>query len=212
MAKDLNEGGRNRLDTQARILAAASELLINGGAAAFGVNAVARAANCDKQLIYRYFDGVDGLLAAIGQGVAARLTKALEPWLVPAPVTYEQFVLALAKGLLAAYRADPLLARIRAWEFSGGGVVVAKLVAARGAAMGAWIAKARPSGLPVPYFDVVALNALVVGAVEIVALSAATSGGMIGIDLKDEAGWDRIEDALERLVDGAYRTMTSNAS
>jgi AcrR family transcriptional regulator len=63
---------RNRARTEAAILAAAEMLLAERGFTAFGVNAIARAAGCDKQLIYRYFGGLDGLAEAIGRKLAGR--------------------------------------------------------------------------------------------------------------------------------------------
>lgn len=56
---------RNRQLTAARIRGAARELLRNEGFAAWGVNRIAREAGVDKVLLYRYFDSLDGLLAAV---------------------------------------------------------------------------------------------------------------------------------------------------
>ncbi len=56
---------RNRQQTEARIRAAALGLLQREGFAAWGVNAVARAASVDKVLLYRYFTSMDGLLGEI---------------------------------------------------------------------------------------------------------------------------------------------------
>ena len=61
---------RDRSATSARILKAASELLAESGFQNFGVNAIARRAGCDKQLIYRYYGGMDGLVDAIGGELA----------------------------------------------------------------------------------------------------------------------------------------------
>ncbi len=50
---------RDRAQTGAAILAAAEAQLAEAGFRAFGVNAVARRAGCDKQLIYRYYGGME---------------------------------------------------------------------------------------------------------------------------------------------------------
>jgi AcrR family transcriptional regulator len=57
---------RDRSATERAILAAAKGLLAEEGFQNFGINAVARRAGCDKQLIYRYYGGLDGLVEAIG--------------------------------------------------------------------------------------------------------------------------------------------------
>jgi AcrR family transcriptional regulator len=53
---------RNRPQTEHRIREAARRLLREQGFAAWGVNALARAAHVDKVLIYRYFTSMDDLL------------------------------------------------------------------------------------------------------------------------------------------------------
>jgi AcrR family transcriptional regulator len=57
---------RDRGATEKAILAAAKALLAQEGFQNFGINAVARGAGCDKQLIYRYYGGLNGLVDAIG--------------------------------------------------------------------------------------------------------------------------------------------------
>ena len=51
-------------DSEKRLLAAVSQIIENDGFIKIGVNRVAKQAKCDKVLIYRYFGGLDGLLAA----------------------------------------------------------------------------------------------------------------------------------------------------
>jgi AcrR family transcriptional regulator len=57
---------RDRFATRAAILESAAELIAAHGVNALGVNALAQAAGCDKVLIYRYFGGLDGVLATLG--------------------------------------------------------------------------------------------------------------------------------------------------
>jgi AcrR family transcriptional regulator len=66
---DLRDGvstRRDRFETRAAILRSAAELIAAHGVGALGVNALAKAAGCDKVLIYRYFGGLDGVLEALG--------------------------------------------------------------------------------------------------------------------------------------------------
>ena len=57
---------RNREATRIRLIQAVGTLLAREGFRALGVNAVAREAGVDKALIYRYFGGLKGLIAAFG--------------------------------------------------------------------------------------------------------------------------------------------------
>ena len=57
---------RDRFATRAALLNAAASIIASHGLPQLGVNSLAHAANCDKVLIYRYFGGLDGVLAALG--------------------------------------------------------------------------------------------------------------------------------------------------
>jgi AcrR family transcriptional regulator len=195
---------RDRGATEDRVLDAAAELLARDGAGALGVNALAKEAGCDKQLIYRYFGGLDGVMEALGERVAERLAVALDRHR-PAGGSMAEINAALARGLLAAYRADPLLARLKAAEWSSPGGAFAEFAKARGKVLSAWAAAWRSRSDTAPGDrDTTALTALVVGAIEAAALSAAATGAMAGVPLKTDADWDRIEAAVDQLVAAAF--------
>ena len=61
---------RDRGATEQRLIAAVGLLLSKEGFESLGVNSVAREADVDKVLIYRYFDGMAGLLGAFGRSEA----------------------------------------------------------------------------------------------------------------------------------------------
>jgi AcrR family transcriptional regulator len=58
---------RGRTATEARLITAVESLILQEGFGAIGINAVARRAGTDKVLIYRYFGGLSGLLAAYAE-------------------------------------------------------------------------------------------------------------------------------------------------
>ena len=96
---------RDRPRTEALIRAAARDVLAETGFQGFGVNAVARRAGCDKQLIYRYFGGLEGLVDAIGADLATWLEDSLAAAPTPAPASYAQLSERLILGFLDAFRA-----------------------------------------------------------------------------------------------------------
>ena len=84
MAKARTQGAdpirsRDREATERSLVEAAKHVLAEEGFQSFGVNAIARQAGCDKQLIYRYFAGLEGLADAIGADLAAKVEHDLEP-------------------------------------------------------------------------------------------------------------------------------------
>lgn len=196
---------RDRGATSARILKAATELLAEAGFQNFGVNAVARRAGCDKQLIYRYYGGMDGLVDAIG-GELARWIEDRMPvgGGTGFMLTYGDIVEHMMMLFLRALRDDPLTRRIIAWEISDDTPQVRRLSEARARALGLWIEKVR-GAMPLPKgVDHVALNAMLLAAVQHVVLAGITAGRFAGLELAREKDWDRVAQAVRKLVRGVY--------
>lgn len=207
----MNEGApakrpRNAANTRGVILAAAKALLAEKGFAQWGVNAIARASGYDKQLIYRYFGGMDGLAEAIAADVSAWMETALvRPANVPPPASYAELMGRVAVALLDALRSDPLAQKILAWELSAPSKLATAFSEARGKALSGWIARERgtlqrPGGIDAPM-----LNALLIAAVQQLVLSSAASGRFLGLDLSNDAGWERVRGGIAGLTKAMYQ-------
>src|SRR6201990_2847999 len=115
MATPLDPKSRDRARTEAGIVAAARDVLAEAGFQGFGINVVARRAGCDKQLIYRYFGGFDGLVDAIGADLAGWLDDSLNEAGASPPTSYAELTERLILGFIEAFRANPLVQRSVAW-------------------------------------------------------------------------------------------------
>jgi len=132
---------KGRLQTEQKILHALEHLLLEQGFSAVGINSVARQAGCDKVLIYRYFNGLDGLLLAFAETV--------ELWWNVDEIISESadeiglqslpdFLQLLLKRHVDALQARPLTLEIMAWEMSAQNsltVALARTRAERGMAL-----------------------------------------------------------------------------
>jgi len=179
-------------------------VLAEEGFTAFGVNAIARRAGCDKQLIYRYFGGLDGLVEAIGEDVAGLIQSLMDEADAVDLTSYAQLVEHMILTLLDALRRSDLLLRVAAWEVFDPTQVTVRLAAARGRALGAWV-EARRGDLVAPDgADYGAINATLIAAVQQLTLSAKATGAFGGVSLQTETDWDRIRAVLRKLVHAAY--------
>ena len=112
---------KSRLQTEQKILQSLENLLLEQGFVAVGINSLARQAGCDKVLIYRYFDGLDGLLMAFAKitplwwEVDDILTESGDQI---AQQSLGQYLQLLLKRHVAALQARPLTLEIMAWEMS----------------------------------------------------------------------------------------------
>lgn len=196
---------RDRARTEEAIIAAARSVLADAGFQGFGVNAIARKAGCDKQLIYRYYGGLDGLAEAIGNDVANGLGRQLTEQMRGEPATsYADLIERLVLGFVEVLRADPLLQRVVAWEISEPTPMVLRFSAARAFVLRRWVERERGMLPPPEGVDVAALNAVLIAAAQQLVLQASATGGFAGITL-DDAGWARIRASVQHIVRAAYR-------
>lgn len=196
---------RDRNATTARILKAASELLAESGFQNFGVNAVARRAGCDKQLIYRYFGGMDGLVDAIGVELAGWVERKMpENGGGGFLLTYGDLVERLLLLFMEALRDDPLMKKIMAWEISENSPEVRRLSEARSKSLALWIDRVRGKMQPPKGVDQSTLNALLIGSVQHIVLAGEAAGRFAGIELQSPKDWDRVAQSIRRLVRGVY--------
>ena len=132
---------KGRPQTEQKILRALEHILLEQGFSTVGINSIARQAGCDKVLIYRYFNGLEGLLQAFAETtelwweVDEIITETAEQ-IQQQPL--QQFLQLLLKRHLEALQARPLTLEIMAWEMSAQNsltVALARTRAERGIAL-----------------------------------------------------------------------------
>lgn len=196
---------RDRSATEEMLVKAARDVLAADGFVGLGVNAVARRAGCDKQLIYRYFGGLDGLVDAIGAEIADDLRKSLQPLAaLGQPSSYRELVERMLLGFLQALRTDTLMQKIMAWEIASPSELVQRLTLARSKSMMIWVAESRGALVPPPGVDVGATNAVLLAAIQHLVLSSAAAGQFAGLPLRSDADWERVRGIVKALVAHAY--------
>lgn len=196
---------KDRAATEKAIFNAAKVLLAEEGFQGFGINAVARRAGCDKQLIYRYFGGLEGLIAAIGEDLGSWVQDRIpEDTGGMFLLTYGDLMEKLALYYIEALRSDPLVCKIVAWEVSENTPQVKQLAEARAKALSKWLDKMRGSLQPPKGIDTTAINAVLFAAIQHLVVAGATNGQFAGVALKSNRDWDKIGTAVKRIVRGVY--------
>lgn len=112
---------KSRIQTEQRIIRAVETLLLNEGFPAVGINSIAREAGCDKVLIYRYFDGLEGLLQrfADSHDLWWKVDEIiLENMDEISQMSMPRFLDVLLKRHIQALQNRPLTQEIMAWEMS----------------------------------------------------------------------------------------------
>lgn len=203
----LTRAPRDRGATEARILAAVGEVLARDGFGGVGINAIAKQANVDKVLIYRYFGGLPELLQTWGRSgrfwprIDELLGKKPAAFLaLPAPERYARFMEHFIDGL----RARPLTLEILAAEVVERNELTAILEAEREAwgqeasrLLGGKEFAQRP--------ELQGLTILLISGVQYLLLRARRIRIFGGIDIQSDAGWAGLKAAVRKMALDLFR-------
>ncbi len=198
---------RNRPHTESRIIRSVGTVLEDDGFEKVGINLIARTAGVDKVLIYRYFGGLDGLLAAFGESadiwwdvdeiVGEHLAK-------PKHETLSYWcALALARQV-SALRRRPVTQQILLWELSQSNALIRHLNQLREERMQQLVRRVIELGGKRADARLMAVHSLLGGASEYLVLRARRSENILGMDFSSDTGWRRLEASISALVKAVF--------
>lgn len=187
---------RNRATTTEQIINALEEVLTEKGLNTVGINAVAERAGVSKVLIYRYFGSLEGLL-----DYYVRVGR-LFPHYAPALLDQIRPLNQGERARLWSKQSNQLFRQFRA---SRAAREILRATVMKNDTLATVVSKAQDEELVklvgqlsfLEGGDTKAISAVVLGALSYLTLLAQSNRPMIGIDLRSEAGWERIEKAVE---------------
>jgi AcrR family transcriptional regulator len=196
---------RDREATTRALVDAAKGVLADAGFHSFGVNEISRRAGCDKQLIYRYFGGLEGVADAVGADLAEDLSRELTPLTLPEPpTTYAQLMEQLAFGLLELLLRNRVVQQITTWETAMPSPLVRRMVEARSQKLARWMHEMRGDLAPPPGVDAPAINAILIAGIQQLVLSSVANGEFAGLRLESSHDWKRLKAALTVVIAAIY--------
>jgi AcrR family transcriptional regulator len=187
-----------REQTERAILKALEDQLCETGMAGVGVNVVARRAGVSKELIYRYFDGLPGLMLAWMQEQdfwtrKSNVVKTSEA----SRRAPSELILAMLREQIDALADNGALREVRRWELIERNEISARLADRRETAARSFID--RIDGLT-DEADVPAMVSILLAGVLYLMLRAKTEAFFLGVPLRTEEGRERIWAALKHLM------------
>ncbi len=191
---------RNRQMTMERILRAMGEVMAERGTEKAGINAVADRAGVNKVLIYRYFGGWNGLLEAyVHRGFFLSMFNEKFLDAVPdnlAPEARSKAWSEYTIQFMREFRTRKSSQELIRWEMSNGETELARRLADfRDQSYKTMVTKLAPYA----DFDPLAITSLMVAAVTNIVLTSTQRDHIGDIDLRSDAGWERLETAIRRI-------------
>lgn len=196
-----------REQTEKQILRALEDQIRDSGMAGVGINAIAKRAGVSKELIYRYFDGLPGLLMTwmreqdYWTGHAGLLADSESSARPPA-----ELILAMLRAQIEALAGNETLREIRRWELVERNEVTARLAERRERTARAFID--RVDGLT-EEADVPAQVSIMLAGVLYLMLRSKTESHFLGVPLRSNEGWSRLYAALGDMVRGLPEPLRS---
>jgi AcrR family transcriptional regulator len=201
-------GTRGREATKLRFIGAVGSLLAREGFNALGVNAVAEEAGVDKVLIYRYFGGMDELLAAFGR--SGDFWPTLDEVIGDDVSELMKFPLAERWAIgLSRYahslRSRPVTREILAWELIEQNDLIQILRKVREE----WFEELMghfPDDPDATDSDLVATVLVLVGAIHYFVVLGRLQTDFSGIEIGTDAGWGHLDTVISTILHRTLKT------
>jgi len=192
---------RNKSITRKRLIDAVGTLLAKKGFKALGINALARQAGVDKVLIYRYFGGLPGLIAAYGKEgnfwPTARELAGGDPMAFTRLPLQEKLSMA-ARNFIKALKSRPVTLEIMIWEMSERNELTVQLEDVREKSIREFFNMFMPANMAGQ--ELQAIAALFGSAISYLVLRSRNIDIYAGIELGKESGWERLENAMDMII------------
>ncbi len=194
---------RDRQATERLLLDACERLLLARGPDGIGVNSVVEEAGVGKQLLYRYFDGLPGLVSAwLERGANWPTANELLGGNEAAfnALDYPEKIKTIQRNYVRALRERPVIMRIMASELMNPTAVTAVLERTSDK-IGRELAQILADVDDEQRGDLVDLSLVFYCLFNYLCMRAVTSPDCFGMDLREESSWDRIDALIDTLVD-----------
>lgn len=192
---------RDREATERRLLETFGGLIREEGFERVGINALAERAGVSKILIYRYFGSLDGLTAAYIRQHDFWINYPPE---LPARGELPAWLKRMFRDHMARLRADPALRRLCRWELSSDHELIVKLREQR-ERIGCEQIRRICALTGFSEERLAPLAAFITASVTYLAMLGDFCPVYNGIPLNDDAGWERIAEGADALVDSVFR-------
>ncbi|MBU2650239.1 MAG: TetR family transcriptional regulator [Bacteroidetes bacterium] len=198
---------RNKQESKQKLIDAVGTIILREGFKGIGINSVAKEAGVDKVLIYRYFNGMEGLLfeyikqkdfyistSGTFQGEIERTEK-------------HELTNVISKVLIGQLRGliqNRELQELMLWEMVEKNELTLAIAKER-EEIGYEISKTMKSKMSLSDNDSDAIIALLVAGIYYLVLRSRTVDIFNGIKINTEEGWQQIEVAIQRMIDSYFK-------
>lgn len=193
---------RNKEQSRQKLIDAVGTIILRDGFNAIGINSVAKEADLDKVLIYRYFDGLDGLLREFAKrkdfyiNISDLILDEIEN---ARAEDLKELIIKILVSQLRGLRENQALQELMVWEILERNELTIAIAKDR-EEKGYELSKRLKEKMNLTGNESDAAIALLVSGIYYLVLRARTVDVFNGVDLSSEEGWLQIEKAIRQIV------------
>lgn len=188
---------KNREQTEEKILEAVGSIIENQGFEKVGINAIATEAGVSKMLIYRYFGGIEELIA---QYLIQKDYWANTDAAIINPEAVGDSIKSMFRRQVEQLRNDITLRRLYRWELFTDNQNIQQLRNRR-EENGCRLIKMVSALMGCPDAQVAALASILSASISYLALLESQCQSYNGICLQTDEGWNQLMQGIEMIID-----------
>ena len=188
---------RDRQLSEEKLINAVGELIEEMGFENLGINQVAKRAGFSKNLIYRYFESLDGLIYAYMKKHDFWANAVNEQAETP---DIKAYLKAFYRREIAEFRGNTALKRLRRWELSTTKDFVFEIRALR-EKNGLLFMNMMTQFVRIDKEQLQAISALIAAGIAYLAIFEDSCKIYNGIDIQTDKGWQQISNGIDALID-----------
>ena len=188
---------KNRQATEMALIKAVNDIIEESGFEGLVINAAKATGRPSKKLIYRYFNSLDGLIAAYIQQNDYWINFDEE---LPDTAHLVEFIKQIFKSQITRLRESYTLKRLYRWELTTDNKFVKELRNQR-EEKGIWLVEAVSKLSKHPRKETAAVASIITAAISYLTLLEENCPVYNGLKIQQESGWEELEEGINLLVD-----------
>lgn len=194
--------------TEKRLLEAVSYIIEKDGFTKIGVNRIAKQAQCDKVLMYRYFGGLDGLLAAWAKEhdfYTFAYMEFIDKVRQAIPSGIKEVAKEILIGQLEYLRTNALMQELFVWELSGNSTFRAIQTERENSGHKLQLELEKKFGLNAS--DSSIYITILIAAINYIVLFTRQYHKFNGIDFTEPQAWEKFRKAISDYVNMLFNSI-----
>lgn len=196
-------------NAEKRLLIAVSQIIENEGFIKIGVNKVAKQAKCDKVLLYRYFGGLDGLLATWAKEndfyTLAYRTYSEGVAKSESPEDIIKLTQSVLLEQLNFLRTNKLMQELLAWELSGNSSF--RSIQDERERNGFKLQEELEKKLGIESKDARMFITILIASINYIVLATRQYRLFNGIDFSNQEAWELFKQAIEKYIRALFENI-----